>query len=145
VFTCSSSSDTLLDTPVFGDATYTCTYCKLQERLDKYNYQAPCVWDVLDEEFGYHNKELDTVHTFINGKPGAPSIHFAFRRLMPRARYKGIIKIFKGREYNHKSLVTGWSDFSERQYACTFQRCHPTPEQTVQEGRILEGAQFCFS
>jgi hypothetical protein len=63
---------------------------------------------------------------------------------MPRYRYEGIIKIFKGREWDHKTLVTGWSDFSERQYACTFQHRHFTREQTVQEGRILEGAQFCF-
>jgi hypothetical protein len=144
VFTCSSSSDTFPDTPVFGDAAHARTYCKLQERLNKYDYQAPRVWDVLNKKFGYRNKELDTIHTYIDGKPGAPSVHFAFRRLMPRARYKGIIKIFKGREYDHKSLVTSWSNFSERQYARTFQRRHPPCEQTVREGRILEGAQFCF-
>jgi hypothetical protein len=62
---------------------------------------------------------------------------------MPRLRYEGIIKVFKGREWDHKTLVTGWSDISKRQYARTFQRRHPTCEQTVQEGRILEGAQFC--
>jgi hypothetical protein len=129
---------------VFGDLAQTQTYCKLQERIDKYDYAAIHVWDCLDEEFGYRNKELDTVHAFIDGKPGAPSVHFAFRRLMPHYRYEGIIKIFKGREWDHKTLVTGWTDFAERQYARTFQRRHPTREQTVREGRILEGAQFCF-
>jgi hypothetical protein len=141
VFTCSSSSDTFPDTPVYSDATHTSTYSKLQERLDKYDQFAPLVWDVLDERFKH--KELDTIHTFIDRKPGAPSVHFVFRRLMPRLRYEGIIKIFKGREGDHKTLVTEWSDISERQYARTFQRRHPTREQTVQEGRILEGAQFC--
>jgi hypothetical protein len=145
MFTCSSSSDTFPNTLVFGDAAHTRTYCKLQEHLNKYDYQAPRVWDILDEEFGYCNKELDTVHTFIDGKPGAPSIHFAFRRLMPHACYKGIIKIFKGKEYNYKSLVTDWSNFSEQQYARTFQHRHPTCEQTIQEGCILKGTQFCFS
>jgi hypothetical protein len=144
VFTCSSSSDTLSDAPVFGDHSHTQTYYKLQERIDKYGYAAIYVWLCLNKEFGYRKKELDTIHLYIKGKPGAPSIHFAFRRLMPRYRYKGIIKIFKGREWNHKTLVTGWSDFSERQYARTFQRRHPTCEQTVQEGRILKGTQFCF-
>jgi hypothetical protein len=117
---------------------------KLQERIDKYNYAAQYVWHILDKEFGYRNKELDTVHLYIDGKPGAPSIHFAFRCLMLRYQYKGIIKIFKGREWDHKTLVTGWSNFSERQYARTFQCRHPTREQTVQESCILEGAQFCF-
>jgi hypothetical protein len=145
VFTCFSSSDTIPDAPVFGDHSHTQTYCKLQERIDKYDYAAIYVWHVLDEEFSYCNKELDTVHTYIDRKPSALSVHFAFRHLMPRYCYKGIIKIFKGREWDHKTLVTGWSDFSERQYARTFQRRHPTHEQTVQEGRILEGAQFCFS
>jgi hypothetical protein len=128
---------------VFSDSTHTSTYSKLQERLDKYDQFAPLVWDVLDERFKH--KELDTIHTFIDGKPGAPSVHFVFRRLMPRLRYEGIIKIFKGREWDHKTLVTEWSDISERQYARTFQRRHPTREQTVREGRILEGVQFCVS
>jgi hypothetical protein len=144
MFNCSSSSDTSPVTPVYGDLNHTQTYCKLQERIDKYNYAAIYVWRCLDEEFGYRNKEIDTVHAYIEGKAGAPSIHFAFCRLMPRYHYKGIIKIFKGREWDHKTLITGWSDIAERQYARTFQRRHPTCEQTVREGRILEGAQFCF-
>jgi hypothetical protein len=122
---------------VFGDLAHTQTYCKLQERIDKYDYAAIYVWHCLDEEFSYRNKELNTVHLYIEGKPGAPSVHFAFRRLMPRYRYKGIIKIFKGREWDHTTLVTGWSDFSKRQYAHTFQHRHPTREQTIQEGCIL--------
>jgi hypothetical protein len=126
---------------VFGDRTHTRTYSKLQERLDKYDQFAPLVWDVLNKRSKH--KELNTIHAYIDGKPGAPSVHFAFCRLMPRLRYEGIIKIFKGREWDHKTLVTGWSDISERQYARTFQRRHPTCEQTVREGRILEGTQFC--
>jgi hypothetical protein len=129
---------------VYGDYAHTRTYCKLQERINKYNYAAQYIWHCLDKEFGYRNKELNTVHTYIEGKPDAPSVHFAFRRLMPCYRYEGIIKIFKSREWGHKTLVTGWSDFSKRQYARTFQRRHPTCEQTVREGCILEGAQFCF-
>jgi hypothetical protein len=136
VFTCSSSSDTLPDAPVFEDYAHNRTYCKLQERLDKYDYAATYVWHVLDEDFGYRDKELDTVHSYIDGKPSAASVHFAFYRLMPRYCYEGIIKIFKGREWDHKTLVTGWSNFSKRQYARTFQRRHPTHEQTVQEGCI---------
>jgi hypothetical protein len=144
VIICSSSSDTCPGTPVFGDLNHTQTYCKLQDRINKYDYAALHVWRCLNEKHDYRNKELNTVHTYIKEKSGAPSVHFAFCRLMPRFCYKGIIKIFKGREWDHQTLVTGWSDFSERQYARTFQRRHPTREQTVREGRTLEGVQFCF-
>jgi hypothetical protein len=129
---------------VFGDLNHTQTYCKLQDRINKYNYAALHVWRCLNQKHGYCNKELDTVHTYIEGKPGAPSVYFAFCRLMPRFCYEGIIKIFKGREWDHKTLVTGWSNFSKQQYARTFQRRHPTHDQTVQEDCILTGAQFCF-
>jgi hypothetical protein len=129
---------------VFNDATHARTYCKLQKCIDKYFYHQTLIWDVLDKEFGHQNKELDTVHTYIDGKLGAPSVHFAFRRLMPHFHYEEVIKTFKGGEFSHNSLVTGWASFSKRQYERTFQCRHPTCEQTVQEGRILEGAQFCF-
>jgi hypothetical protein len=126
---------------VCGDAAS--TYSKLQERINKYYQYQTLVWDALNEKHD-NVREIDTVHTYINGKPGKPSVHFAFRRLMPRARYEGIIKVFWNGEYGHQSLITGWSDFSERQYARTFQRRHPTFEQTVRESQTLKGAQFCF-
>jgi hypothetical protein len=119
------------------------TYSKLQERINKYYQYQTLVWRPLNEEHD-NNREIDTVHTYINGKRGAPSVHFVFRRLMPRARYEGIIKVFRNGEYDHRSLITGWSDFSERQYARTFQRRHPTFEQTVRESQTLKGARFCF-
>jgi hypothetical protein len=126
---------------VRNDAAF--TYSKLQERINKYYQYQTLVWRPLDEEHD-NNREVDTVHTYINGKPGKPSVHFVFRRLMPRARYEGIIKVFRYGEYDHQSLITGWSDFSERQYARTFQRRHPTVEQIVRESQTLKGARFCF-
>jgi hypothetical protein len=126
---------------VYGDTSR--PICKLQERIDKYYQYQSLVWNPLNEAHS-NVREIDTVHTYINGKPGAPSVHFAFRRLMPRARYKGIIKIFRNGKYGHQLLITGWSDFSERQYARTFQRRHPTFKQTVRESHTLKGVQFCF-
>jgi hypothetical protein len=140
VSTCSSSSDTLPDTPVSDEIS---TYSKLGKRINKYYQYQLLVWEQLNEEHD-NVREIDTVHTYINGKTGKPSVHFAFRRLMPRARYEGIIKVFQNGKYGHQSLITGWSDFSERQYARTFQRRHPTFEQTVRESITLKGAQFCF-
>jgi hypothetical protein len=119
------------------------TYSKLGERINKYYQYQLFVWKPLNETHD-NVREINTVHTYIDGKPGAPSVHFVFRRLMPRARYEGIIKVFRYGEYNHQSLITGWSDFSERQYARTFQCRHPTFEQTVWESLTLKGAQFCF-
>jgi hypothetical protein len=144
VFICSSSSDTFFNTPVFDDTTHARTYYKLQERINKNYMHQLLVWDVLDKEFGSNNQELGTVHTYIAGEPNASAVHFKFRHLMPFLHFEGIIATFKGTEYNHKSLVSGWASFSERQYEHTFQHRHPTCEQTVQEGHILEGVQFCF-
>jgi hypothetical protein len=126
---------------VYGDASR--QFCKLQECVNKCYQHQSLIWDPLNEGCS-NNRELNTIHMYINGKPGTPSVHFAFRRLMLRVRYKGIIKSFRNSKHGHQSLITGWSNFSERQYARTFQRRHPTFEQTVQESHTLKGAQFCF-
>jgi hypothetical protein len=62
---------------VYGD---TPTYSKLGERIHKYYQYQLFVWNPLNKE---HNnvREINTVHTYINGKPGAPSVHFVFRLL----------------------------------------------------------------
>jgi hypothetical protein len=144
---CSSAPAALtrpFNTPVFNDAIHACTYCKLQECINKNYMHQSLVWNVLDEEFGDNNQELNTMHSYIAGKPNAPAVHFEFWRLMPFLCFKSIVTTFKGTKYNHKSLVTGWASFSKCQYECTFQRRHSTCKQTVQEGCILESAQFCF-
>jgi hypothetical protein len=142
VFTCSSSSDTLPDTSVYGDAAR--PYCKLQGHVDANYMHQMLIWHCVDEDFGGNIHELNTAHSYIAGEPNAPAVHFKFRRLMPFLHFEGIIATFEDTKYDHKSLVTGWASFSKRQYKRTFQRRHPTCEQIVQEGCILEDAQFCF-